>query len=229
MHKTFQIRALAAAIGSALVLAACGGGGGSTGYTQMNGTAAEGTAIANSTLNIKDAAGKVVGASFVGRSFTEDLAALKAQIKAVRFGETGYAYVLDATPGKSLGTLVVHPAKEGQNVLDSKDASGRTFIRDILERKQGVIHYPWVNAELNEQAPRDKVVAFDTYPDLNWVIAGGTYVDEFESLAAAVGRQMILLGVIATGLLAGDRRAVARARAVLRAMTVAALHANTRA
>ncbi|HMV18091.1 MAG TPA: 3-hydroxybutyrate oligomer hydrolase family protein [Rhodocyclaceae bacterium] len=57
MQNSFQIRALAAAIGSALVLAACGGGG-STGYSQINGTAAEGTAIANSTLTVKDASGK---------------------------------------------------------------------------------------------------------------------------------------------------------------------------
>ena len=68
---------------------------------------------------------------FVGRRFAEELEALKAQVKAVRFGETGYAYVLDGTPGKSQGTLMVHPNKEGQNLLDAKD---------MLEALSGRVH-----------------------------------------------------------------------------------------
>jgi len=145
---------------------------------------------------IKDGNGKVIGASFVGRKFTEEMAALKKQIKAVGFGSSGYAYVLDSTPGKSFGTLVVHPAKEGQNILESKDASGRPFIREILERGKGVIRYPWLNAELNERAPREKVVAFDVFPEWNWVVAGGTYADEFESMSRNIGWLLLGMGVV---------------------------------
>ena len=119
-------------------------------------------------------------------------------VKAVRFGETGYAYVLDGTPGKSQGTLMVHPNKEGQNLLDAKDTTGRSIVREMLERKQGAMTYPWVNAEQNEQVVRNKVVAFDSFPDWNWVIVGGTNVEEFESLAAAVSRQEAVIGTTAT-------------------------------
>ena len=146
---------------------------------------------------IKDATGKVIGATFVGRSLSDELAALNKQIKDVRFGETGYAYVLDSAPGKAFGTLLVHPAKEGQSVIDSKDAEGRLFIREILERKTGVIHYPWFNAEMNESAVRQKVVAFDAFPEWNWVIAGGTYIDEFEGAARSIGLMLLAVGVIA--------------------------------
>ncbi|MBL8453354.1 MAG: Cache 3/Cache 2 fusion domain-containing protein, partial [Zoogloea sp.] len=151
---------------------------------------------------IKDAAGKVIGATFVGRNFSDELAALRKAIKDVRFGESGYAYVLDSTPGKGLGTLVVHPAKEGQSVIDAKDANGRTFIREILERKSGVIHYPWLNAELNESVSREKVVAFDAFPEWNWVIAGGTYVDEFEGVARSIGLMLLVMGLSAALVLA---------------------------
>ncbi|HNA66600.1 MAG TPA: Cache 3/Cache 2 fusion domain-containing protein [Zoogloea sp.] len=147
---------------------------------------------------LKDAAGKVIGGVFVGRRFADELEALKAQVKAVRFGETGYAYVLDGTPGKSQGTLMVHPNKEGQNLLDAKDTTGRSIVREMLERKQGAMTYPWVNAEQNEQVVRNKVVAFDSFPDWNWVIVGGTNVEEFESLAAAVSRQEAVIGTTAT-------------------------------
>ncbi|WP_300434279.1 Cache 3/Cache 2 fusion domain-containing protein [Zoogloea sp.] len=151
---------------------------------------------------IKDSGGKVIGATFVGRKFSEEMAALNKQIKTVHFGDTGYAYVLDSAPGKNFGALVVHPAKEGQNVLESKDAGGRHFIREILERKQGVIHYPWLNAELSESSPRDKVVAFDTFPEWNWVIAGGTYVDEFESVSRNIGFMLLVMSFVAALVLA---------------------------
>lgn len=152
---------------------------------------------------IKDASGKVIGATFVGRRFAEEMAALRQQIKTVRFGESGYAYVLDTTAGKAQGTLVVHPAKEGQSVLESKDASGHPFIREMLERKQGVIRYPWLNAELNETSVRDKVVAFDSFPEWNWLIAGGTYMDEFESVSRNIGVMLLGISLLATVLLAG--------------------------
>ncbi|WP_305847109.1 Cache 3/Cache 2 fusion domain-containing protein [Zoogloea sp. LCSB751] len=152
---------------------------------------------------IKDGSGKVIGATFVGRKFAEEMAALRAQIKAIRFGDSGYAYVLDSTPGKTQGALVVHPAKEGQSVLDSKDAGGRQFIREMLERKHGVIRYPWLNAELNETSPREKVVAFDSFPEWNWLIAGGTYMDEFESVSRNIGAILLGISLLATVLLAG--------------------------
>ncbi|MGE5466428.1 MAG: Cache 3/Cache 2 fusion domain-containing protein [Ignavibacteria bacterium] len=132
---------------------------------------------------IKDAAGQVIGATFVGVDVSAEIPALRQQIKNVKVGETGYFYVLDARPGKDYGTLIVHPAKEGANLLEAKDADGREFIREILERKQGEIRYPWMNKELGDTSPREKVVVFDTFPDWQWTIGGGTYVDEFEALS----------------------------------------------
>lgn len=54
----------------------------------------------------------------------------------MKIGDTGYFYALDAREGKNLGTLIIHPSKEGQIILDSKDSSGREFIKEILERKK---------------------------------------------------------------------------------------------
>jgi methyl-accepting chemotaxis protein len=132
---------------------------------------------------IKDYKGQVTGATFVGIDVSAEIPALKQQIKNVKIGETGYFYVFDAHPGKDYGTLLVHPAKEGANLLDVKDANGREFIREILDRKQGEIRYPWMNAELGDKVPREKVVVFDTFPDWQWTIGGGTFTDEFEALS----------------------------------------------
>ena len=152
---------------------------------------------------IKNAAGKVVGLAFVGMDFSNYLKQLKDTIRAMKIGETGYFYVLDARTGPNLGNLIVHPAQEGKNILDSKDSSGREFIKEILEQKNGSIRYPWKNAELGDSAAREKVVAFSHLKPLNWVIAGGAYVDEFTSevrqirnIFAAVGVGVVLLTAI---------------------------------
>lgn len=144
---------------------------------------------------LRSKSGQVIGATFIGVDISKELDSLKKAIRSLKVGDTGYYYVLDAS-AKDLGTLIVHPAKEGANILAAKDASGREFIREILEKKTGSIRYPWMNAELGETSPRDKLVVFDTLPDAEWLVAGGTYIDEFH----AASRQIVKV-VAAGGLL----------------------------
>jgi methyl-accepting chemotaxis protein len=149
-----------------------------------------------SYLPVKDKDGQVVGVLFVGVDVTTEIPALKQHIKAVKVGQTGYFYVLDGRPGNDLGTLLVHPAKEGTNILTAKDAAGHEFIREIMEKKQGVIRYPWANAELGDTQAREKVVVYDTFEDWHWTIGGGTYLDEFESLSRTMQRFMWVIALI---------------------------------
>jgi methyl-accepting chemotaxis protein len=151
---------------------------------------------------IKDASGAVIGVLYVGVDISADLAALKAKIKDIKIGDTGYFYVLNAAPGKTYGDLLVHPTKEGGNILASKDSSGREFIKDILEKKTGAITYPWLNAEQGQTKPRDKMVAFALFKEWNWEIAGGTYKDEITSESSQLRNRYILFGLIALGLFA---------------------------
>jgi len=155
-----------------------------------------GKAFYTSYTPIVSKAGKVIGATFIGLDISTELDALKKQIRSLKVGDTGYYYVLDAAPGKDRGTLIVHPAKEGSNVLGAKDAGGREFIREMLEQGSGSIIYPWINAELGETVTRDKVVVFDTLPDAKWVVAGGTYLEEFHALSSQVTRYVALAGAI---------------------------------
>ena len=151
---------------------------------------------------IRDAAGKVIGILYVGVDVDRDIVALKDKIKAMKIGETGYYYVLNAAPGKTYGDLIVHPAKEGQNILDMRDAGGRAFVKDMLEQKRGTIAYPWQNAEKGEAAPRQKVVAFTLFKEWNWLIAGGTYEDEITRESAQLRNRYILVGLLALAVFA---------------------------
>ena len=149
---------------------------------------------------IKDAAGAVIGIIFVGMDITQELSELKQHVKEVRVGSSGYFFVLDTRPGKDQGLALIHPAKEGQSIIGAKDASGREFIKEMIEKKQGEIRYPWANPELGDSSQREKIAVFDTLADWQWLIGGGTYLDEFEAVAHTMRRMQLavslLIGII---------------------------------
>ena len=146
---------------------------------------------------IKDPTGKVIGILYVGVDITNDINALKDKIKSLKLGSTGYFYVLSSAPGKTFGNLVVHPTKQDTNIVDSKDAAGHAFVREILEKKTGTIVYPWQNAEAGETSARDKTVSYVPFAPWNWVIAGGTYVDEIVAESTALRNRYIVFGLVA--------------------------------
>ena len=152
---------------------------------------------------LHDADGQVVGLSFVGLDFSDYLSSLKDTIRKLKIGQTGYFYVLDSRPGDSFGNLIVHPASEGKNMLASVDADGHAFVKEIMEKKQGIIRYPWINKALGETQPRDKLVAYAYFKNWNWVVAGGTYVDEFTAEIQSLRNFFAVAGLLIVLLISG--------------------------
>lgn len=140
---------------------------------------------------IKDAAGKVIGIRFVGIDIMGSLDYLKQTIRKVVLGTTGYSYVLDASAGPAAGTLLIHPAQEGRNIRESVDSEGKFFIKEILEKRSGIIEYPWSNKESGETQARQKIVVYDEYKDWRWIVASGSYSDEIFNLATRARNIMI--------------------------------------
>jgi methyl-accepting chemotaxis protein len=151
---------------------------------------------------IRDAGGRTIGILYVGVDVDAAMTFMKGKIKALKVGETGYFYVLKATPGKNYGDLIVHPAKEGQNILASRDSNGREFIREMLDKHEGLTTYPWTNAEEGEHAPRTKIAAYTLFKDWNWLIVGGTYEDEITREAAQLRNRYIVIGLVALAVFA---------------------------
>lgn len=146
---------------------------------------------------IRSAVGDVIGLTFVGLDLTEPTAQLISTIRGLKIGETGYFYVLDSQPGPTYGAFVVHPTAQGKIMLDSKDADGHEFLREIVERKSGVVRYPWLNKDLGETTPRDKIATFQHVKSWEWVVAGGYYVDES---TARVRSQRNMYGLLGLGM-----------------------------
>ena len=152
---------------------------------------------------IKDSAGQVIGIHFVGIDILASLEHLKETIRKVKLGRTGYTYALDATPGPAAGTLLIHPAQEGKNIAESQDADGRFFIKEILEKRNGIVFYPWMNAAAGETSTREKIVVFGEYKPWNWIVGSGSYTDEIFSLAGRARDIMIGATIVLTLVLVG--------------------------
>ena len=117
-------------------------------------------------------------------------AELKARIKAKRVGETGYIYCMDKH-----GTLMIHPEAEGQNIYASKDSDGRSFIQEMCQKLEGWIRYPWQNP--GEDHPRQKIVRYLHYKPWDWIVAVGSYEEEFYRETNLIkGRILSSLGMI---------------------------------
>jgi PAS domain S-box-containing protein len=96
----------------------------------------------------------------------------RERILALKFGQTGYSYVID-----SQGNLIIHPLLEGQNILHEKDPRGRMFIKALCEQKSGKMTYAWRNP--GETIYRKKLVIFNDIPEFDWIVASSSYQDEF--------------------------------------------------
>ena len=123
--------------------------------------------------------GTVIGALYVGVK-EQSAYSLKDEIKQIKVGKTGYVYIMDST-----GLLKIHPAKEGDTILASRDSSGFEYIRamvqdsrSLLQGEVGTIRYPWVNPELGEENPRQKISKYTYFRPWDWIITAGTYEEE---------------------------------------------------
>lgn len=112
-------------------------------------------------------------------------------------GEYGYIYVLD-----DKGTLTTHPTREGDNLWDDQDSSGKYFIRDVTERAiegGGFTEYEFTLP--GQDVLADKIIYSAKDPHWGWIVASGTYMQDFNkeanSLLLVIG--LTLLGAIIIG------------------------------
>ncbi|NMC49602.1 MAG: methyl-accepting chemotaxis protein, partial [Desulfovibrio sp.] len=133
---------------------------------------------------IVDFRGEIIGMLGVGLA-VEEMENLRQAILATRVGKTGYVWVLGGK-GRDRGRYLISKdgAQDGQSVWDARDADGRYFVRDMIDRvlsaPAGEVvysHYLWQNP--GDAAPRRKVAALVYYEPWDWVIGAGMYEDDY--------------------------------------------------
>jgi two-component system NtrC family sensor kinase len=125
--------------------------------------------------------------AFERSSFAE----LREKIRSKKVGKTGYIYCMD-----SKGTLTVHPNSVGKNIYDATDHDGFPFIREMCRQKSGWIRYPWKNP--GEPSPRMKIVRYEYFKPWDWIVAVGSYEDEFYQEANEIKGRILESMVVLT-------------------------------
>ena len=121
---------------------------------------------------------------------TRAMEELKEKIKSKKVGETGYIYCMD-----SQGNFTVHPDAEGQNFINARDSNGHLFLKEMCEKKTGWIRYPWKNP--GDPVPRMKIVRYVYFAPWDWIVAVGSYEEEFYHDANTIkGRIVTSLGLL---------------------------------
>jgi methyl-accepting chemotaxis protein len=135
---------------------------------------------------LRDNGGKIIGMLYVGEKL-EAVASLRRTITNVKVGKTGYVGIIGGK-GQQRGQYIISKdgARDGENIWNSKDADGRFFIREMVEGATGqpkgkiLYHtYSWQNP--GESFPRKKVSAVIYFEPFDWIIAAGTYEEDYQS------------------------------------------------
>jgi PAS domain S-box-containing protein len=150
---------------------------------------------------IKDRDDRVIGALYVGVK-EQSAHSLKDEIKKIKVGNTGYVYIIDSS-----GTLRIHPVKENENIINSKDSSGFEYIRAMIADalalgygQVGTIRYPWINPELGETTPRQKISKYAYFKPWDWIIVAGTYEGEIYKSLYKTERFILIVVIFSVSL-----------------------------
>lgn len=116
---------------------------------------------------------------------------VKDWARTIRFGNKKEDYIFlykieNYQGGDRFAKLVVNPNRpdiEGQYISDEyEDTNGKKFrkifLKEISENGSSFVDYMYKKPGTNDIRP--KVSYFKLYPDWNWVIAAGTYLDDID-------------------------------------------------
>ena len=155
----------------------------------------------------------VAGALSVRVNVDKIMKRIEAGTKAIKVGETGYAFIV--APGKTLEDTIViahaNPQFVGKSVKEINNPSVNLFIKMMIEKRNGTLYYEWPTSDGKTAT---KLVSLAELPSANWIVGAGTWVDEFTiearrirniTVGVLVGAAILLIAVV--GLFTGRRLA----------------------
>lgn len=158
---------------------------------------------------LRDATGYVFGIISLGVKQTS-LSSIRSLIMSQKIGQSGYMFVLGGK-GKQRGHYIIsqNGARDGENILASRDANGREFIMNMVDTavksrpgEINLIEYEWKNKD--DLAPRKKYSFYGYFAPWDWVVSAGTYEDDLgaaQNQLFAANRRILLMASVAAALL----------------------------
>ncbi len=136
---------------------------------------------------INNPKGEIVGILFTGVP-EKNFAKLREALLSVKIGKTGYIYAMD-----SEGILRVHPTSEGKSL--AKYPFCQEMLANLPKIQNG--QTAWVTYEWERDGKlAPKIVSYKYFKEWDWIIASGSYIDEFTSGAQQVATTVLIVALV---------------------------------
>ncbi|WP_017169190.1 methyl-accepting chemotaxis protein, partial [Xanthomonas phaseoli] len=146
---------------------------------------------------LRDAAGEVIGALFVGRNYTQGLAALKAQVSTTKLGQDGYFVIVDMAPGDHQGQIIAAPAGTPATLATLVPAEQQALLQAVLDGKQ-----PSANLQLRDAKGASQAfeVTAQRYAPWQWAVIGAQPRSAIDGPLDALMGSMLLFSLVVLAL-----------------------------
>ncbi|WP_417348042.1 methyl-accepting chemotaxis protein [Ferrimonas sp.] len=136
--------------------------------------------------------GTQIGASFVGLPVDQASQDLFDNLATIQWGDTGYSIVFDDSEAKR-GMYIHHPLKENltKNIIEL--ATEEKPFQKLFEGDTGVVRYPHIYNGITGE----KYLVFAKVPGWNWVLSGGTFLDEVTKETGSLLTTIVLVASLA--------------------------------
>ena len=162
-----------------------------------------GKMYALAALPVKDESGQVIGAITMRMDAESNIAMLKEKLRSIVIGKSGYPYVVAEVAGDNKeARFVIHPKFAGKTLSEAGNPRAQAIIEQGLEQKNGLMQYEWPD---QDGSLREKIVVFRQMPELHWVVATGSWKDEFtapyDQIRIILLASLVLVTIILTACL----------------------------
>ena len=141
---------------------------------------------------ISDEQGKVIGALSTRVDISGDMERLFKALAEIKSGSTGYAYVLAPNGDPAKSELIYHPSLGGRQIGEINNPTLTRIVEEQISRKQGAMSYKWSRTPGGPENDT-KMVVFETAPSWGWIVATGSFIDEFTVEARRLRNTLIAL------------------------------------
>ncbi|CEE37184.1 HAMP domain protein [Xanthomonas citri pv. citri] len=146
---------------------------------------------------LRDAAGEVIGALFVGRNYTQGLAALKAQVSTTKLGQDGYFVIVDMAPGDHQGQVIAAPPGTPATLTALVPAEQQALLQAVLDGKQ-----PSASLQLRDAKGASQAfeVTAQRYAPWQWAVIGAQPRSAIDGPLDALMGSMLLFSLVVLAL-----------------------------
>lgn len=117
------------------------------------------------------------------------------QVDKMRYDGKNYIWITDYNDN-----MLAHPTLEGKNISNVADKNGIKFFHEGVllakEHGDGHVQYHWTKQGIAPSKVFPKSSYFKSFPQWNWVIATGCYIDEIDNVVFAVFLQVLVSTLI---------------------------------